>query len=279
MTNGPEPAGEQQGDFAHLPGRPGAQEYGPEGRKVDQGFQADRSVLDTSRTSPTRLEYANPDGTRTTALSPAPVRFQDTDGAWRNYDYGLQRAIDSADGGKGVAAVEQNIVTSPDDLVARATDIPLVFPADPAAGAARFGTPAGVFTFLMPDGLGADVTRAERPAESSSATEFVSKAEGTTLVLSQGIGGFEESLIVERPDGPSSYERQVLVPAGIKAVQTKLGVDFVDGDGAVVLSFGRGFGVDAAEDQVAVSTDLVGQDGEVVGIRVSVPEKWFGAAG
>ncbi len=36
--------------------------------------------------------------------------------------------------------------------------------------------------------------------------------------------------------------------------------------------------VDAAEDQVAVSTDLVGQDGEVVGIRVSVPEKWFGAA-
>ncbi len=40
VTNEPEPAGEQQGDFSHLPGRPGAQEYGPEGRKVDQGFQA-----------------------------------------------------------------------------------------------------------------------------------------------------------------------------------------------------------------------------------------------
>lgn len=58
--------------------------------KRDVGFVKGESQIIGELTTPTEKVFANPDGSRTSTLSTAPVRFRDTKGQWHEIDLDLE---------------------------------------------------------------------------------------------------------------------------------------------------------------------------------------------
>ena len=239
--------------------------------RPDQGFVAGRSAVDAAVTSPTKLEYVNPDGTRTTEMSGTPVRFKGTEGAWRDYDLKLRAASEVPES----AAARDKLVTAPDDLVMLQTDSALVLPADPARGLVRLTTPAGEFALSLVGKAGAPVIDEKDPYT----VRYPTGVDGVVATVSMRSLGFEQSLVVDKASGPSSYRLTVTLPDGVTARESKTGVEFTDATGASVGGFGRGVATDSSGSLGAsapVTTELVTQTGATAVLQVSVAEKWFG---
>lgn len=234
------------------------------------GFVAGRSVVDAKETSPTKLEFVNPDGSRTTELSGSPQRFQASDGSWRDFDRKLVGASTVAES----PAVPAKLVGSPDDLVMAGSDVALVLPADPSRGLTRLASPVGEFGLSFDGKTAAPAVDAKDPYVAHYATA----TDGVSVTVGMLATGFEQSLVVEQPSGPSGYGLTVSLPAGVSARESKSGVEFVDDHGTVVGSFGQGVASDAGKDggaKARVATTLVSQVDGQASLRVSVDDKWF----
>ena len=276
----PEPTG-PSGDFSNPP--PTAVDAAtkrPES-KPGTGFDEKRSTRNNGLTTPDTEVFDNPDGSRTSRLSPGPVRFKTSDGSWTDYDLRLQPASAVAAGSKSVAAVTApGAVADSADLVARGSDIAASVSSNPVEGLGRVSTKAGVFTLGVPDvakGLLAPKITEKNPAVASFATSSPDLTVEAGLVTN----GLEESLVLATPSGPSSYQLPITVPDGVSARKRDIGgVEFVDAGGTVVGSFGGGVATDAEELQTSpVTTSLVDQVGLVATVAVSIDPAWLNAKG
>lgn len=100
-------------------------------------FDPAASVVIDAETTPTALVYSNKDGTRTSALSQAPVRFQDEAGAWRDIDH----SVVAAPGG---------------GLTAKSAPDSTLLGAKAEGSLATVATPAGPVALRHPDALAVD---------------------------------------------------------------------------------------------------------------------------
>lgn len=245
-----------------------------------KGFDAQRSVRDDAKVGPAFEVFDNPDGTSTAVLTSGAVRFRASDGAWRDYDLRVQPQSAAKSAETVVQPVaESGVVRSPEDLVARASDVAAAIAADPTDGLARLGTPLGPIVVGAPDVAGVvegPVVNQEQRSEVKYATERT----GVTVKVGLATRGLEQSLVVDRPSGPSSYVAPLELPPGVAAKQADdAWVDFVDTAGTLVARFGGGVAFDSAKtsDDGAVTNTLVSQDGTTVLIRVAVDPKWWSA--
>lgn len=267
----------QKGDFSNAP--PTASEVGlkfPE-LKSDQGFDPAKSVRDDAKTSATSEVFTNPDGTQTARVSAGPVRFKGPDALWHGYDLRLQTADNVPLDSPLVAAPRKGVVDSAGDLVAHASDVGASLSDDPARGLGRVASAVGEFSVGVPDvagSLGGPSLNPDVPATAA----YVGDQKGLTVAMTLTTGGLEQSLIVDSASGPSGYVVPITLPIGIAARPGANGVEFVDGRGLVVATFGGGVASDSAKQSASapVEVSVEGQLGSVAAVRVSVPEKWFG---
>ena len=219
-------------------------------------FDPARSKPIESETTPTRRVYANPDGSRTAALSTAPTRYQDPAGAWRDLDLDL--------------------VPSPDGfLVAKASpDSPrLGGRADEAA--ATLATPAGPIALRHPGAASVNPS-----LKGEQATYAKALSGGRDLVMALRANAVEESVVVPNAGAGGTYTDEFALPEGVVAKAAAGGVEFATASGAVVASFGGGVAYDSADPggegaATEVSVRLESQAPGVATVEVSVDPAWL----
>jgi hypothetical protein len=223
-------------------------------------FDPARSKVLGAETTPTKLVYANPDGSHTAFISEAPVRFKDLGGAWRDLDLSL---APSAGGFTAKAAPNAaTVATLAQGAVASVT------------------TPAGTLVARHPDAL---------PVAGVSTKDGASYAKalpgGRDLVVRPLSGGFSESVILPDAKASSSYRVELVLPAGVTAAQSGGDVELRDSSGAALGRFGSALAFDAAAAKGGVLTTapvtvrLVGQDAGVAAVDVAVDPAWLSAPG
>lgn len=181
-----------------------------------------------------------------------PTFFQAVDGSWSTIDT------------TAVAVPGVGYVAS---AVASSTLIPLV-----ASGAVQVPSPAGTFDVVHGGASGAAGLVVSGAADTVRYEDAYGDA--ALLVTLRADGGFKESLVLDAPGGPSSYDDLVTMPAGVTARQADGGVEFV-ADGVVVAAFRDGWAFDsstttAGVDGVPVTVELVGVDAGTARLRVAV---------
>lgn len=245
------------GDSTGAPPHPAQRSSEPPAPR--SSFDPARSRVLDAETTPTKLVYANPDGSRTAVLSQAPVRFKDPAGAWRDIDTSVVAS------GGGLAAK-----SAPDAATLGAL----------AAGAlATVATPAGDVVARHPDALPVPGTPTK-----DGATYAKALPGGRDLIVRPLVGGFTESVVLPDAKAPSSYRLELVVPAGVVVTQQGSDVELRDGSAGLVGRFGSGLAFDASFAQAGpaatapVSTRLISQDGAVATVEVAIaPPEWLTA--
>jgi hypothetical protein len=87
--------------------------------------------------------------------------------------------------------------------------------------------------------------------------------------------GIQHSLIVDDPQGPSSYELDIELPVGVTAEDSSRGVDFLDEQDNLIGFFGEGIAEDAAGADASVHVDVVAQASGVATIEIAADPTWF----
>lgn len=189
--------------------------------KQGSGFVKDESRVIDDLTTPTEKVFANPDGSRTSKLSTAPVRFQDTKGDWHEIDLDLE-AKNGA-------------------LATKSAQFPLTLLTDPAKGLAELSTPAGAFV-LKSEELANEVGA---PKAKGRSGEFAATSDGRSVRVTALSTGFEQDTILTDGDAPATYGLEFTMPAGVTARQGEHGVEFADDKGALLATFGGGVAYDS----------------------------------
>jgi RHS repeat-associated protein len=233
------------GDFSDRPGEAGEPSFDPE-----------TSVEIPDRTTATAKTYRNADGTETTEYSLVPVRYLDETGAWKDVD--LELVADAATGA----------------LVPAGSDSGLVVGSDiESSGLLSVDSPVGPVSVSMPD-----VVEATGELSADSDLAKIEGHAGLEVTVRATATGFEQSLVVPTPSGPSSYRLDFTLPAGSSARPAPSGIEIVDTSGTIVAEFGGGVAYDANGAEAAVTTTLVGQAGPVATVEVSADPAWFAAS-
>ena len=223
------------------------------------GFDAASSVPIDAETTPTKVVYANPDGTKTAKISQAPVRFKDSAGKWTDFDLSL---VARPDGSLGAKAAPQAATLS------KRAD----------GGAATVQTSAGPVVLRHPGAA---------PAVAAVGTldaTYAKALAGRDLKVALRPDGFEESVILADAAAPTSYRDEFDVPAGVTVRDAKGGVELVDKGGDVIGSYGAGFAYDATlpggGSPTPVSVRTVSQVGNVAVLDVAIADPaWLSAPG
>ncbi|EYT50831.1 DNRLRE domain-containing protein [Brachybacterium muris] len=242
--------------------------------------------------------WVNPDGTVTTTQHAAPVRFQDAEGAWQEFDTTLE---ERADGSIAPVAVPDPVVLA--GSVEGTT-------ADPAPVAS------------MDAGEGAQVAVAwegelSEPVLAGDAATYRGAWPGIDLVVHATRDGFEQSFVIADREALLGYTGQASagasdaggdggaggVPAPVPVTGGRVSwdvplvvsedltarevagerIEFVNGAGEVVSRFEAPLAWDAQVDakswehvnHVPVTVALVGQDAGRVTLRLSVDGGWL----
>ena len=211
------------GDFASPPPFDGSAEDESATPK-ESAFDPARSTVIETETTATKLVYENSDGSRTALVDSRPARFQDdSDGAWKDIDLSL------VDGGGGTLQAKSG-------------------PAAASVGGRADGdvvsidTEAGAIALSHPDATAAAVA-----AIGNKATYPQALPGGRDVVVTVNTEGFEESVILPDATAPASYIAQFNVPEGVSARDLDSGgIEFVDGSGAALATFGSALAYDAS---------------------------------
>ncbi len=194
------------------------------------------------------------DGSATVEVSAKPAHYQDAKGVWHDVDTTLVAAADGA-------------------YVAKA-----------AATSAKVAAHAGSASVNVPTKAGA-IAAGQSAAAPVAATVAGDQASFKGALGANDVAekvtadGYEETITIAAPGGPSSYTDQFTLPAGVTARNGGLGVEFVDSSGSVVASFGGVKAEDSAAGPsggaVAPGTARVATtNGNVVTVDVSVDAAW-----
>ncbi|MGH6691883.1 MAG: DNRLRE domain-containing protein, partial [Gammaproteobacteria bacterium] len=184
--------------------------------------QGSRVEVLSERTATTST-WVNADGTFTTEVHAAPIRFRDGD-AWRDVDLTL---VGQADGSVR----------------------PIGHP-----GGLRFGA-VGVMASTAEDGAGRQVVlnwdkKLPQPALDDSRATYVDVSPGVDLVLEATRTGFKQSFVVKsRPSGPVSWQIPVKTKGLTARVDPDGSVTFVDDKGAAHSKFVSPLAWDAEIDE------------------------------
>ena len=226
----------------------------------ESSFDAQRSVPVEGLTSPTQEVFKNPDSTYTARVSPNPVRFQDNKGEWIDIDLDFVADASGA-------------------LRAKASGLPVVIAADGSKDLVQVGLAQGPVVMGVPD-VARDLGRVE--AKNGRAVFAAANESDPKVRVDLTVDGFEQDLVLASTDGPSSYRLPFTLPDGVSAKQGATAVEFVDGAGVTVASFGGGVAYDSVKDGIdgrssatGVSTRLVSAAGPVVTVEVSVDPEWL----
>ena len=208
-------------------------------------------------TTPSRVVFANADGSRTAQVSTRPVRFKDPAGSWRDLD--LTLTPDGQGRLHGKAAPP-----SATTIGGRSRGALLMT-----------ATTAGPLQVAV-DGVG-DVTG----VPTGSAVRYSKALGGADLKVELTVDGFEESLVLPDATGPAAHVLRFTLPAGVAARQSLAGVEFTDPTGAPVAIMGNGLAADSATtyggggQESPVNSGLVSQAGRTVLVSVQVDPLWL----
>ena len=206
------------GDFSNPP-QVGQDAPPPKPVDKDHPIPADATLIE-AETTPTQQVFELKDGSHAAVVSLAPVRFTDATGAWKDYDLTL------VEGGDGSLAAK----AGPGTRLAGHADGAL----------ATIDTPLGPIVLRHPD-----ATAAKAVTDANIATYRGALPEGRDLSLALTSDGFEESVVLADAKAPASYTEEFTVPLGVTARNADDGIEFLDRDGKVLLTYGRGLAHDA----------------------------------
>ena len=195
--------------------------------------------------------WANPDGSRTSALSAVPRFFRDAQGVWQDVDL---TATVQGDG----------------SIAPAATGRPVSIPAR-ADGALHLWTSAGTVTVTHPG------ASAVAGSVAGSVVTYPGALGGADLVEQFLIGGVEESVVLPTASTPRSYTAVLTMPAGVNVSNAGGGVEFRDGAGALLGGFGGGRAFDAAGAEAAVTVSVAAQVGQAVTVLIATDPSWLAA--
>lgn len=206
-----------KGDFADAPPHP--DQLGDPNRPTKSSFDPAKSTLIASETTPTKLTYANPDGTRTDVITAAPTRFKDAKGAWVDIDLALAPA---ANGALRAKSAERSPT-----VAAKADGVTTI---DVAGGTIELRHPGA----------------AAVPATIDKGAATYAKALGRRdLRVELVTGGVETFVVLPDAGAGATYVTELTLPAGFSARDATVGVEFLDGAGTVVATMANGWATDA----------------------------------
>jgi len=206
-----------KGDFSNPPLNPG--DVSAIRQPTKSAFDPAKSRLIDSETTPTKLTYANPDGTRTDVITQQPTRFKDAKGAWVDTDLALAPTPNGS-------------------LRAKASDKSATAAAK-ADGVTSIDVAGGTIELRHRDA-------GPVPATLDTGTATYAKALGRRdLRVSLVSGGIEEFVVLPDAGAGASYVTEVTLPAGFAARDAKGGVEVLDGAGTVVATMNNGWANDA----------------------------------
>lgn len=254
----------------------------------------------TAERTDSSTTWVNPDATVTTTQHAAPVRFQDAEGAWQEYDTTL---VEQSDGSIAPAAVPDGVVLA-GEVEGSSTEPVAVAQVDTGEGASV--------------AVAWEDTLSEPVLEGSSAT-YVGAWPGIDLVVHATRDGFEQSFVITdrealldyvgaepaasdgggeagssdgggaepAPTTDSSvvnWDVPLLVSEGLTAREADgERIEFVDDEGAVVSTFEAPLAWDASVDEASrehlqragVSVEIAAQEGTAVTLRLGVERAWL----
>ncbi|MCU1460945.1 MAG: hypothetical protein JWO37_1020 [Acidimicrobiales bacterium] len=235
---------------------------------------ATSTVVDAETTETTKV-YANPDGTRTAAVSPKPVRFKGDDGSWRDIDLSL--ASDGHGrlvGRSAPSSVASLAASSGGNVVAGQSSSGSILVAHPGA----LDVPGVVGTATSPVPAPTDITK----AGSNTVVYPGALGVGRSLQYALSVDGVDESVVLATAAAGNSYTTTFTLPAGVTARLGGPGVQFVTANGDVVAEFGGGIAHDSALNpqtgdgaEAAVTVSLDGQTANIATLTTSAPSGWI----
>lgn len=233
----------------------------PQDPSRPKGFDEKASKVVAAETTPTKLVYDNPDGSRTAKLSIAPQRFKDGSGKWVDYDLNIVARSDGSLGAKAAPAAAT--------LNKKAE-----------GGVATVATSAGPVVLRHPEAA----TAATAAVDKNEASYAKALTGGRDLKIALTPTGFEESVVLPDANAPATYRDELVLPTGVTVRQAKESVELLNKAGAVIATFGGGFAHDADFPGGAVPTPvsvrLVSQKGNVATVEVSITDPtWLSAPG
>jgi hypothetical protein len=201
------------GDFSNPPIDPG-----DPSRPGRTAFDPAKSKRVDSETTPTKLTYTNPDGTRTDVVTQNPTRYKDAKGAWVDIDLGL-------------APVGDYLTAKSADKAARV--------AAKADGVSVVDVEGGTIELRHPDASPTAATLANGAA-------VYAKALGRRdLRVQLVVGGLEEFVVAPDAAAGASYLTEATLSAGMTARDSEAGVEFLDAAGTVVATMSDAWAADA----------------------------------
>ncbi len=216
-----------------------------------KGFDEKASTVVAAETTPTKLVYANPDGSRTAKLSTVPQRFKDGSGKWVDYDLSI---VSRADGSVGAKAAPQAATLN------RKAD----------GNLATVQTSAGPVALRHP---GASPVAAALDKHEAKYPWALSAGRDLKIALTRD--GFKESVILPDAKAPASYTEELVLPAGASVRQTDEGVELIDRAGKAIATYGGGFAYDdgmADTSITPVSVRLVSQKANTATLEVALAD-------
>lgn len=243
------------GDFFAAPPSPTHHSADPPAARVS--FDPARSKVVDAETTPTKLVYANPDGSHTAVVSAVPVRVRDQTGAWQ--------------------AIDRTVVATPAGALApKAAPEAVSFGRLATGVLASVALPGGAVVARHPDALPVAGTPA-----GDSATYPKALPGGRDLVVRPIAGGFTESVVLANATAAPSYLVELVLPAGMQASQVGTDVQLSDAAGTPIATFGSGLAFDASWSSGAtpvtapVSVRLVSQAAGLATVEVGVDPAWL----
>jgi len=222
-------------------------------------FDPATSVRDEALTTDRAEVFRNADGTKTAAISVLPKRAKDASGKWADIDLDLVPAADGA---------------SPKNPA-----VPITIPKDPKEGVVRVDTPNGPAVLRIPS-----MTTSLAPVETAAESGVFRGAtpQGPQVRIRAVVSGFEQDFVIADAR-QAVFPEELVLPKGVTIRQVNGGIELLDGMGMVIARFGGGHAVDDAKvdpvfgsgAETPVYTRLVGVDGNVARLEVSVDVKWL----
>ena len=254
----------------------------------------------TAERTDSSTTWVNPDGTVTTTQHAAPVRFQDGEGAWQEYDTTL---VEQEDGSIAPAAVPDGVVLAGEVEGSSAEPAPVA-----EVGAGEDASVAVAWEDSLP-----------APVLEGSAATYQGAWPGIDLVVHATRDGFEQSFVISDREalldyvggapaasdgggepapsdgggaepapayepGVVSWDVPLQVSDGLTAREAGgERIEFVDGDEVVVSTFEAPLAWDASVDEASrehlqragVSVAIVEQSGTAVTLRLGVEREWL----
>ncbi|MBL7495115.1 RHS repeat protein, partial [Frankia sp. CNm7] len=217
-------------------------------------MQAGRVEVESARTGQSTV-FANPDGTFTTEVSAAPVRFKDRDGRWVDIDTRLAE--------QNNGRLRPRAAQAPVEIAAAADDPEL----------ARVELGAGVSVGFGLDGAAGSAGRADE-----AKVVFAGVREQADLELSAANSGLKEVIVLRSAGAPTSWAFPLRLQGLTASLDASGQVVLAGRDGKAVAVIPRGWmedGAGAVSD--GVTYQLVEEAGKGQVLRVELDADWLSA--